>query len=367
MNKIKQILPNKSYFDNEWFEKEQKIIFEKEWQFVGFLETFNEDKYYFKTIGTSNIVLFNHNSRLKAFYNMCRHRGIQLLHKESKKENTIRCPYHNWVYELDGSLKGLPQSKEFEGLDKSCMGLLEVKVEIWEGMVFVNLDKNAGTLKSTLDPIKDKIFPYESMDFLESNDGYRYIINANWKIFIENYMDIYHLFHIHKDSLKEYKHKDSMSEFINNHWVFFEPLSEEGKKTSSWWDSYLNRIDSYTGENGAYVSMLFPNFGITATEYMCLFIDIQPISSEETEIIVYVKSKSGSKKTKTLLVYDYKNNDNPIEKLLDKPDVMNEDIYACEMIQNNIKSSSFEVSILAQNLEKPLFEYQSIIKSKMVK
>jgi len=290
---------------------------------------------------------------------------MRLLRGDEKLESSILCPYHNWNFALNGDLKGVPQSKEFEGMDKSCMGLKKLSCEVWNGLVFVNLDLNAKSLSDTLNPIKNRILPYDDINELNPNDGYRYIINANWKIFVENYMDVYHLFHIHKESLKEYDHKNSKNEFVNKQWLFYQPLTDKGAKASSWWDGYMGTINSFNGDRGAYVSMLFPNFGITATENLCMYIHIKPISATQTEVVVYSKSSYKQNKIKMPLVYDYTDGKTPVEKLLQKPDVMNEDIYACEMIQKNIESSFFEVSALAQNLEKPLFEYQTLIKEAM--
>ena len=366
MQRIKQILPKEAYYKSEWFEKEKELIFEKEWQFICMLDEFEENNSFrLEDIGNSKIIITLKDEKYNAFHNLCRHRGIQLLHGKEKLKNSIICPYHNWSYTLDGALKGVPQQKEFENMDKKCMGLTPVQCEVWEGMLFVNLDENAKPLHTTLSPIKNRVLPYDDTSALESNDDYSYIINANWKIFIENYMDVYHLLHIHKESLKEYDHKNSHNEFIDDNWLFYQPLTQEGVKSSFWWDIYSSKIPSFNGSRGAYVSMLFPNFGITATENMCMFISIKPLNAEETEVTVRIKSNSGSKKVKSVRAYDYRDGKNPIETLLAKPDVMNEDIYACEMIQRNIKSRYFKVSALAQNYEKSLYDYQSIIKKKL--
>lgn len=360
--RIKQVLEKQAYYEEAFFEKEKELIFEKTWQFACMKEDLEKNKYILKTIGNTPIIIIKEDDRINAFVNLCRHRGLTLLREDEKLESSIICPYHNWNYNLKGDLKGVPQSKEFCDMDKSCMGLKKVQVEVWENIVFVNLDKNAKALKETLNPIKNRIHPYDDLKELHLNDGYKYIINANWKIFVENYMDVYHLFHIHKESLKEYDHKNSHNEFIDKNWLFYQPLSQKGQKASSWWDGYYELIKSFNGQRGAYVSMLFPNFGITATENMCLYIDIQPLSNTQTQIEVFVKSSYKASSYKNTLVYNFKDKKISHEKLLKKPDVMNEDIYACEMIQKNIKSSFFEVSALAQNLEKPLFEYQTLIK-----
>jgi len=125
-------------------------------------------------------------------------------------------------------------------------------------------------------------------------------------VFVENYMDVYHLFHIHKESLKEYDHKNSRNEFIDKQWLFYQPLTSKGSSSSPWWSGFTGDIQSFNGQKGAYVSMLFPNFGITATENFCLFIDIQPLSCEETKINVYIKSAYGSNSYKLPLAYDYR-------------------------------------------------------------
>jgi Rieske 2Fe-2S family protein len=368
MAEIKQLLPREAYFDGKWFEEEKRHIFEKEWQFVCMRDALNnEGDFVLETVGDSPAVVLQHEGEAVAFHNMCRHRGMQLLNGKEKPGSSIVCPYHNWNYGLDGTLKGVPQSKSFPDMEKKCMGLVPVRCEVWEGMVFVNLDGDAPSLAATLEPLRARILPYLDMDELEHNDGYRYVINANWKIFVENYMDIYHLFHIHKESLKEYDHKAATSEFVNDHWLFYEPLSDKGEKNSKWWDMYMSSISSFEGERGAYVSMLFPNFGITATENLCLFLKIKPLSGEETEITVYAKSNSGVSKPKQPLVYDYRKGDKPVEKLLASPDVMNEDIYACEMIQKNMRSKRFEVGALAEDYEKTLYDYQSIILRKLAR
>jgi len=367
MNEIKQVLEKEAYFKTDWYEKEKELIFEKEWQFISFIESLKEEKsFILKTVGNTPIIVVNENGKINAFVNMCTHRGMRLLRGDEKLNSSIICPYHNWNFNLKGELKGIPQGKEFGNIDKGCLGLKKVQCEVWQDMIFINLNLKAEPLSAILNPIKNRIFPYDDKNELEFNDGYSYIINSNWKIFVENYMDVYHLSHIHKESLKEYDHKNSDYEFINRQWLFYQPLTKEGSNSSSWWDGYMGKLKSFNGDKGAYVSMLFPNFGITATENMCIYVSINPISSTETKIDVYIKSSSGSKKYKMPIVYDYREKKISKEKLLSKPDVMNEDIYACEMIQKNINSSFFKVSTLAQKLEKPLFEYQNFIKNCIV-
>lgn len=363
MQEIKQILDKTAYYDEACFENEKEKIFETQWQFVCMEEELNEPKsYILKDIGNTPIIVVNDKNEINAFVNICSHRGMTILRGDEKIESSIICPYHNWNFSLKGELKGLPQSKEFTHKEKKCLGLKKAQCEVWNGLVFVNLDLKAQSIRDILNPIKNRILPYDNISELKSNDGYKYIINANWKIFVENYMDVYHLFHIHKESLKEYDHKNSHNEFVNNQWLFYQPLSQKGKSSSSWWNGYMGDIKSFNGQKGAYVSMLFPNFGITATENLCMFIHIKPLSATQTEIEVFIKSNYGSKKFKNDLVYDYRDGKKSKSELLKKPDVMNEDIYVCEMIQKNIKSPHFKVNALAQDLEKPLFEYQSIIK-----
>jgi phenylpropionate dioxygenase-like ring-hydroxylating dioxygenase large terminal subunit len=137
----------------EHYELERKAIFERTWLNVGRAERLTRNGSYFTkeldAAGTSVIVLRGKDGEVRAFHNICRHRGNKLMWNDYPREETsgtcrqITCKYHGWRYDLDGELTFVQQESEFFDLDKAAYGLVPVRCEVWEGFVFVNLDPDA--------------------------------------------------------------------------------------------------------------------------------------------------------------------------------------------------------------------------------
>jgi choline monooxygenase len=134
-----ETLPAWSYTSREFYEREVERIFRKEWNFVGRADEIPRrgDYNVFDLVGESVIVLRDRDDRLRAFANNCRHRGTRLL-DGSGNCKSIACPYHAWVYALDGSLISSLGMEETSGFDPAAFGLIETRLEEWAGFLFVN-------------------------------------------------------------------------------------------------------------------------------------------------------------------------------------------------------------------------------------
>jgi len=146
----------------------------------------------------------NNDGELKGFMNICRHRLHKVVDEGAGTGPVVRCHYHGWSYDLDGNLKGLPRSSEIyerdaEEFDPKNFGLLPVKVEMWGPLVFVNLDVNAGPLAGSLGRIP-AISEARGLNFntLPHEVDVR-IVEANWKVFIDNVIECYHCPTVHPD------------------------------------------------------------------------------------------------------------------------------------------------------------------------
>ncbi len=135
---------------------------------------------------------------LRAFYNVCRHRGGPLL-REACTVPRLQCRYHGWVYALDGRLLGTPQFKGAEGFERADNGLLPVRVDEWQGLVFVNaspMDQTVPTLEQAMHGIAEALLPVRL-------HRKRFVLRevfpvaCNWKTYVDNYMEAYHLPTIH--------------------------------------------------------------------------------------------------------------------------------------------------------------------------
>ena len=134
---------------------------------------------------------------VRAFYNVCRHRGHELLPPDQTVDvRLIKCPYHAWTYSLDGTLKGAPTLTRSPNFDRDDYPLIEVGVEVWEGMLFVDPSGEAGSFADHIGNLAEVLAPYQ-IGRLRRGARHYYEISANWKLVVENYHECYHCSSIH--------------------------------------------------------------------------------------------------------------------------------------------------------------------------
>jgi choline monooxygenase len=155
-------LPPDCYKSADFLDAEIENIFFRYWLFVGREEKLAEPGDYFVVdlLGESIILVRNRNGGISALQNFCRHRGARLLDGEGSVK-TIRCPFHNWGYGLDGCLLGAPDMAQSSNFEKKDNGLLPVRVETWEGFIFINFDAEAAPLLSFLGDLPEKMSGYQ--------------------------------------------------------------------------------------------------------------------------------------------------------------------------------------------------------------
>ncbi|MGW0947604.1 aromatic ring-hydroxylating oxygenase subunit alpha [Streptomyces sp. NPDC002623] len=194
-----------SYADSispEHYERERDAIFRRTWLNVGRVEQVpRKGSYFTKELDAARasvIVVRGTDDKVRAFHNVCRHRGNKLVWDDFPRAETkgncraFTCKYHAWRYDLEGKLSFVQQESEFFGLDKSSYGLLPVHTEIWEGFIFVNLDPdNTTSLKDYLGKFGAGIEGYP-FDKLTQVHKYRAEIGSNWKLFIDAFAEFYH-------------------------------------------------------------------------------------------------------------------------------------------------------------------------------
>ncbi len=195
-------LPGFLYTSPEIFDYEVDTIFMKEWLCIGRVEEFENEGDYraMRIAGEPLLVCRDASGALNAFSNVCQHRGVEVATGEGNLKS-FRCPYHSWVYDLEGKLLGAPHSKEVEGFDFSTCALSRVNLDTWGGYIFVNFDPDCPSLADYLD--EDGIREFAAFLRPEStrmSDKYVFDVPCNWKFIPENLMDMYHVGVIHKES-----------------------------------------------------------------------------------------------------------------------------------------------------------------------
>lgn len=185
------------YFAKETFDEEKSRLFSSTWQLIGHVHRVTKpgDYFTFDLIGEPLLVARGDDGILRAFYNVCRHRAGNPAEGCGNRK-LFRCGYHGWTYRLDGALLVTPEFDGVEHFDPKEHGLTAIQVEEWFNLIFVNLDPGAAPLAECLGdlPAQAERFDFRSMKFSERRT---YDMKCNWKTYVDNYLEGYHLPSVH--------------------------------------------------------------------------------------------------------------------------------------------------------------------------
>jgi Rieske 2Fe-2S family protein len=193
-------LPGEAYSSQDVFTWEKQYFFEGSWVCVGRSDDLASpgDRRAVQ-VGAESVLLVRDHGRLRAFFNVCRHRGHELSEVgHCTNARVIKCPYHAWVYGLDGSLRGAPRFSDRPSFDRSDYPLVDVAIAEWHGWVFVNASSDAPTFEEHVGSLAGFIAGHEA-ERLRRGARHDYVIEANWKIVTENYHECYHCPQIHPE------------------------------------------------------------------------------------------------------------------------------------------------------------------------
>lgn len=195
-------LPGIAYTDPDFFTAERDLTFSRHWVCAGVAGDLPNigDQMPLDLAGMPLLLVHGADHVIRAFHNICRHRGAQLV-ASPKQAASVVCPYHAWSYGLDGTLQRTPSFcgpgvSSHDGFDASKHGLLPISCEMWGPLIFINLDLQAAPLEAHLAPLKARWAAYD-FGLLRAGGGLRFELQANWKLAIENFVERYHLPFVH--------------------------------------------------------------------------------------------------------------------------------------------------------------------------
>jgi choline monooxygenase len=189
---VDRTLPWAWYADPAVLRREGRRIFGRAWQYAGHTGQVAEPGFFTGSAGQIPVVVTRAgDGALRAFLNVCRHRGHVVAIGAGRRE-TLQCPYHAWTYGLDGNLRAAPRSDREPGFETDELGLVQIQVDTWGPFVFVNPDPDAAPLADALGDMPARLAEILDVDALEFRFRAEFELEANWKIACENFLECYH-------------------------------------------------------------------------------------------------------------------------------------------------------------------------------
>ena len=334
-----ETLASRFYTQPEVLALEREKILRRTWQLVGTLShpcgdtngksrTIADPESYFTAdvAGEPIVLVRDAAGNLRAFSNVCRHRAGPIA-EGSGCRRVFNCAYHGWTYTLDGRLIGTPEVDGMEFFDRSTMGMVPLRCETWEQFIFVNFDLSAPPLAEFLGSIPKQAsgFPFAGIQPVERRD---YLLNCNWKVYIDNYLEGYHIPIVHPGLMKEIDYPRYHTETFRYHSQQLGPVKEAKPGEAA------DRV--YLPGNGlpdALYFWMFPN----------LMLNIYP-DNIQTNVIVPLAHD----KTLTIFEWYFRNADSATVKERAKKaigfseTVQQEDVQICETVQRGLQSATYD-------------------------
>jgi choline monooxygenase len=188
-------LPAFCYFDDPFHALERNAVFARSWQLVGREDQVaaNGDHLIAEIAGVPLVVVRGHDGVLRALHNVCRHRAGPLATCDGKGASALTCKYHGWSYALDGTLRGAPEMGRAQDFDVASIRLPQAQVAVWHGLVFAALDA-AVPFAAMVDGIDRRLPARAPLSFTQRVS---YAIACDWKVYVDNFLEGYHLPVVH--------------------------------------------------------------------------------------------------------------------------------------------------------------------------
>jgi len=282
-------LPAWTYRDPEFFDAEMTRVMRPSWQVVCHVSDIANtgDWQTLAFLGESILVIRGEDRNVRAFTNVCRHRGSRLLSSASGCAKRLTCPYHGWTYGLDGRLIGVPGKSDYPDLDMGAHGLVSVELEVWRGFIFVRLAGGGLSVATMMAPYEELIAPYR---FEELSALGRVTLRprpVNWKNVADNYSDGLHIAVAHRGLTRLFggNYGVEAEEYVDRMWgVIAEQPSS--KLSERMYQRVLPRVEHLPAEaqrRWLYFK-LWPNIAFDIYPDQVDFMQFLPVSSTSTMI-----------------------------------------------------------------------------------
>jgi choline monooxygenase len=339
-------IPSRLYNDPVYLELEQERIFGKTWQVVGRLDQLEQTGSFLTAeIGPEAIVVLRDGDTLRGFHNVCLHRAGPVAHGCGRRQ-TLQCRYHGWTYSLDGRLLRAPEMEGTERFNAEDMHLLPVQVAAWGPLVFANLDGKAPPLAHFMEdlPQRAERFTPDRMRYVTSKS---WEIDCNWKVYVDNYLEGYHLPVVHPGLNRELDYDAYRVETHRYYSLQHAPLRQVGAHQGE--RAYVPK----PGDDDAQYYWLFPNMMLNIYQ-----------GQMQTNVVLPLDHR------RCLVRFDWYAVDPPADAATDphwtrllafSDEIQDEDIEICQAVQRNLRSRVYDRGRYSARRENGVHHFHALL------
>ncbi|NEQ43620.1 MAG: aromatic ring-hydroxylating dioxygenase subunit alpha [Leptolyngbya sp. SIOISBB] len=351
-------LPAEAYTSDRYLQQERETVFKQYWVCVGLASDAPNpgDVYPVEVAGMPLVLVRDRAGTLRAFHNVCSHRGLQLVKTSCNVQGSLRCPYHSWTYKLDGKLRSTPHfggyyKDTYEGFDRDSKGLQSIRCEQWLDLVFVNLSGDAPPLEEYLQPVRDRWATYDLDQLRREPREVGLTCNANWKLAVENFSESYHLTWVHPalnscSRMEDHFGFDVGDMHVGQGSLLYTRGEIEGRSLPT-----LPNLEAHQKETVAEYITVFPNLmlGVHPDYFLVFMVNpLSPGKTQERMTFYFVGDESMTPENEALRHL-------PIDLWQDTND---EDIEMIERLQVGRQSPRFDGGCFSPELEQTVYRFQ---------
>ncbi len=285
-------MPPQAYLSDEFYQLELEHIFRRDWVCIGRVEEVENpgDYFTFELAGEPLLIVRDDDLSIRSLSNVCRHRYMQIKLERGNARRLV-CPYHGWCYKLNGELERPRNMQESEVMVREDCRLPEIRLETWQGFIFVNLDPDAESLQPRLEPLNEKLAPYR-LEQLRLSSMYDEIWEGNWKLVMENNLEAHHHKTLHPQTLEPWMPGDNSycgDDMV--HWSLLRtPLvSEILERDAPTYSAIIDRWGSDVPSADRFETLtyaLYPSSTIDASPGLVFWKRIIPLAIDRTRVMM---------------------------------------------------------------------------------
>lgn len=333
-----ETLPAELYTSAEVYAREQRVVFANSWQLVAHVEQLAApgDHVVAEVADVPLILVRGDDGELRALHNVCRHRAGPLATCDGRGAKALRCQYHGWTYTLSGQLRSAHEMNGAEDFDTNSICLPQAHLSVWRGLVFVSIDK-APALSEVLAGIDERL-GNSGFGHYKRHQHVSYSIAANWKTYVDNFLEGYHLPHIHPGLSKLLDYRSYQTE------------------TAPWYSlqsSPLDRVANFYGSGEALYYFVYPNTMLNILPGRLQTNRIVPLAPDQCRVdfdFYYPDSD------------DEKELERRAQDLAFSDEVQVEDIVICERVQRGLASGSYHAGRISPKRESGVHHFHELIR-----